>query len=397
MIDLKKHRLAKYPLFSSLYFSQGLIYALATVVINVYLDSKGISDTIIGIIIALAYIPWVTKFLFGGVVDHYISFGRQKFIVMGGVLSAASFIILSFIDPSVDLIPFGFFVLLASCGIAFLDVAADAWAIEVTDKHERGKINGLMFAGLFIGMAVTSIVTGAIAEGYGYSFSFIIAAVFVLLIMIFPALVKDTSIPIRKEKIRKLLVKEFKKKNTQLVTLFLPLSGISFGLLAIVIPQYMNDVLMLNMAQIGLLIAVGPLATVVGNLIGGFLADHWGRKETLYLTLSLNLIFAAAFVFADTWQKLAIIWLIVGFLHGGHYATIGALSMDITNPKVGAAQYSLLMASGNAGEMGGTFASGALITSLGFSRVFLYSGLVYGPALLVLRFIKSNFKKNKDN
>jgi len=157
----------------------------------------------------------------------------------------------------------------------------------------------------------------------------------------------------------------------------------------------MNDVLMMNVGQIGLLMAIGPLATVAGNIVGGFLADHWGRKNSLYLTLGLNLFFAASLVFADTWQKLAIIWCIVGFLHGGHYSAIGALSMDVTNPKIGAAQYSLLMATGNAGEMGGAAASGSLISTLGFSRIFLYSGIVYGPALIVLRFIKSKFK-NKD-
>lgn len=57
MIDLDRHRLLKYPLFGSLYFSQGIIYAFATVIINVYLDSKGIPDTIIGVIIGLAYMP----------------------------------------------------------------------------------------------------------------------------------------------------------------------------------------------------------------------------------------------------------------------------------------------------------------------------------------------------
>jgi len=395
MFDLEKHRLLKYPLFSSLYFSQGIIYALATVIINVYLDSKGVSDTIIGLIIAVAYIPWVVKFLFGGIVDHFIKFGRRKFIIFGGALSAVSFVVLSFIDPATAIIPFALVLLCGSSGIAFLDVSADAWAIELTEEKERGKINAAMFGGLFIGMAVTSIVIGSIAETYGYSFSFIVAAVFILLIIIFPLMVKDTIVPKRKEKIRKLLVLEFKKKNTQLIALFLPLSAISFGLLGVVVPQYMNDVLMMNMGQIGLLMAIGPLATVAGNIAGGFLADHWGRKKPLYLTLSLNLFFASALVFADTWQKLAIIWCIVGFLHGGHYSAFGALSMDVTNPKVGAAQYSLLMAAGNAGEMGGAAVSGSLISTLGFSRVFLYSGIVYGPALLVLRFIKSKFK-NKD-
>ena len=393
MIDLAKHSLLKYPLFGSLYFSQGIIYALATVIINVYLDSKGISDSITTAIIGIAYIPWILKFLFGGIVDHYIKFGRRKFIIFGGVISAVSFIAVSFIDPQVALIPFTLVVLSASSGIAFLDVSADAWAIETTKETERGKINAAMFAGLFIGMATTSIVFGHIAENFSYSLTFFSAGLFVLAIVMFPLLFKENIIVKRKQKIRKLLISEFKKKNTQLISLFLPLSAISFGMLAIVVPQYMNDVLMLKIGQIGLIMAIGPLTTVVGNVVGGFMADIWCRKKTLYIFIGLNLIFAASLIFANSWQRLAIIWGIVGFLHGGHYSTIGALSMDVTNPKIGAAQFSLIMAFGNAGEMGGTTISGTLITMIGFSRVFLYAGWIYAPALLVLYVIKI---KNKD-
>lgn len=396
MIDISKKSYLKYILFGSLYFSQGLIFAIATVIINVYLDCKDIPDTIIGLIIAIAYIPWVTKFIFGGIVDHFISIRRRKFIIFGGLLSASSLFIISFIDPASALIPFTFFVFLGSCGIAFLDVSADAWAIEISEVKERGKINGVMFAGLFIGITVSLIVLGAIAETYSYSFSFLIAATILLLIIIFPMLVKDTIKPKRKEKMGKLLISEFKKKNTQIVTLFLPISAISFGLLGVVIPQYLNDVLMLNIGQITLIMAIGYLVTAGGNIIGGFFTDHWGRKKALYLFLSLNLVFAAALIFGDTWLKLAILWCIVGFLHGGHYSAFGALSMDVTNPKIGAAQYSILMSIGNTGEMGGAAASGSLITALGFTRVFLYSGLIYGPALLILRFIKPKYK-DKDS
>ena len=392
MIDLSKYKLAKYPLFGSLYFSQGLIYALATVIVNIYLDSKGIPDSIIALIIGLAYLPWVVKFIFGWVVDYYIKFGRKKFIILGGMLSGICFIIISFIDPQTALIPFTIITVIGSSGIAFLDVAADAWAIELSEERERGKINGAMFGGLFIGMAVTSIVIGAIAEAYNYQIAFVISGLFVLCIIIFPLIVKETITIKRKEKIRKLLVSEFKKKELQLISLFMPLSAISFGILAIVIPQYMNDVLMLTIGQIGLIIAVAPIATVIGNVIGGFVSDKWGRKKTLFYFLGLNLFFAAMLVFADTWQKLVILWGIVGFLHGGHYSSFGALAMDVTNPKIGASQYSLMMAFGNAGEMGGTVSSGLLISILGFSRVFLYSGWIYGPALLVLHFIKEKIK-----
>jgi MFS family permease len=393
MIDLDKHRLLKYPLFSTLYFSQGIIYALATVIINVYLDNKGVPDSIIGLIIGIAYVPWVIKFIFGGIVDRYITFGRRKFIVLGGFLSAFSFIALSFIDPGVALIPFTLILFIGSSGIAFLDVSADAWAIQTTGIRERGKVNGIMFAGLFFGMATTSIVFGNVAEYYGYNVSFFSAGLIVLAILIFPLMVKEKIIIENKQKVGKLLVEEFKKKNTQLVTLLFPISAISFGLLTIVVPQYMNDVLLLKIGQIGLITAIGPIATVFGNIVGGFMADHWGRKKSLYVFLGVNLIFASLLIFADTWLILAIIWGLIGFLHGGHYSALGALSMDVTNPKLGASEYSLIMAAGNAGEMGGTVFSGSLISSIGFSRTFLYSGWIYGPAIIVLYFIRFKLKK----
>jgi len=395
MLDLSHNRLLKYPLFGSLYFSQGIIYGLATVIINVYLDSKGIPDTTIGAIIGLAYVPWVIKFLFGGIVDHYFKFGRRNFIILGGSMSAFSFIIISLIDPQTSLIPFVIVLLIGSSGIAFLDVSADAWAIQTTEEKERGKVNGAMFGGMFIGMATTSIVFGQIAENYGYNLTFIVSGLLVLAIVVFPIMVKETIVVERKEKIKKLLVSEFKKKNTQLITLLFPISAISFGLLAIVVPQYMNDVLLFKIGQIGLIMAIGPIATVLGNIAGGFMADKWGRKKLLYIFFGINLIFAALLIFADTWQRLAIIWGIIGFLHGGHYTTLGALSMDITNPKIGATQYSIIMACGNIGEMGGTVFSGSLISLIGFSRTFLYSGWFYGPTILVLYFFKSKFK-NKE-
>ena len=395
MIDLDKHRLLKYPLFSTLYFSQGIVYALATVIINVYLDSKGVPDSTIALIIGIAYIPWVIKFIFGGIVDRYIKFGRRNFIILGGTISAFSFIVLSFIDPGVALIPFTLFLLLGASGIAFLDVSADAWAIQTTDVHERGKVNGTMFAGLFFGMATTSIVFGHVAENYGYNVTFFTAGLIVLAIILFPILFKEKIIIEKKQKIGKKLVKEFKKKNTQLITLLFPVSAISFGLLAILIPQYLNDVLHLTIGQIGIISALGPIATVVGNLVGGFMADRWGRKKSLYIFLGINLIFASLLIFADNWLMLAIIWGIIGFLHGGHYSTLGALAMDVTNPKLGATEFSLIMAAGNAGEMGGTIFSGSLISLIGFSRTFLYSGWVYGPALLILYYMKLKYK-NKD-
>ena len=395
MIDLTKKRLLIYPFFGSLYFLEGIVYGLATVIIPIYFIDRGIDLSITTIIVGVISIPWVLKFIFGGIVDYFNLFGRKRFIIIGEILSATSLIIISTIDPKTALIPFTVIIVLASTGVAFLDVSADAWAIQLSTEKNRGKLNAAMYGGQFLGMAFCTSVIGNIAGMVGYDIAFICSAFFIIIIIIFPFIIKEEITIKTRQKIKKVLIQEFKNNTTKLIAFFGLLSSVSFGLLGVVIPIYMKTVLNLEIGQIGIFVSIGPLSTLVGNVLGGVLTDKYGRKKSLFLFLGLNLIFSTGLIFATSWQKLIILWSIIGFLHGGHYTVISAMFMDITNPKIGAAQYSILSSLTNVGEMGGTSFSGALITTLGFSRVFLYSGWMYGPLLLILYFInlKSYIKK----
>jgi hypothetical protein len=73
--------------------------------------------------------------------------------------------------------------------------------------------------------------------------------------------------------------------------------------------------------------------------------------------------------------------------------------MDVTNPKIGAAQFAILTSLANIGLIVfGTTTAGSLISILGYSRVFLISAWVFGPALIILYFIRrKNEIKVKDN
>ena len=73
---------------------------------------------------------------------------------------------------------------------------------------------------------------------------------------------------------------------------------------------------------------------------------------------------------------------------GSIWATSGALYMDVTNPRVGATQYSILTGLTNIGYLGIAAISGTLIAMLGFERVFLYAAWAFGPPLLILYLIK---------
>jgi len=369
--------------------------AIGFIIIPVYFVEKGLSLELAGLVIGIITIPVTIKFIWGGIADYFIRFGRKFFIIIGGLLIALGLFAAIFIDPSIALIPFALFLFITVCGVGFLDVSSDAWAIEIGHEEELGKINGSMFAGQYAGMAVGSSVLASIAQFYSYQMAFLVASLIVILIILFPLLVKETKKWIKHQKIAKPLLREFKKKQTQILTVFAPLLTINKGLLLVVIPIYMKVILNLEIAQIGLIVAIFPLTSATGSIIGGATSDKWTRKKTLYLFICISIIFSALLILADTWIILAALYGIIGFLQAGYQAVACAMFMKVTNPKLGATQFSILTSLTNTGMLTGETISGTFIAVLGFTRTFLYSAWLFGPALIVLHFVKEQKLKKK--
>ena len=387
MIDISRKSWPKYFLFGSLYFSEGLQWSLASVIIPIYLLDKGFSMPLATLVAGIAGAPWYLKFVFGPSIDYLYKFGKKPFIIGGGLLGAISLFVLIYIDPLVFLIPFTLFLFFSHLGIIYLDVSCDGWAIQISKEKERGKINGAMWAGLFVGMAFGTSVISSIAQVYGYNMCFLAGGSIILVLLIYPFFVKEVKLLKKRPKIASILKQEFKKRNTQIVSLFLFISSVGYGLLVFVIPLFMKTVLHMDIGQIGLVTTIYPITMVIGSLVGGYMSDRWSRKIVLFIFCSA-LIVSAALIFANTWQILAVIYGIIGFLNGGYLSSSCALMMDISNPEICTTQYSILASICNFGEFGMEMISGSLIAMLGFSRVFLYSAWFCGPSLLVLYFIR---------
>jgi len=314
------------------------------------------------------------KFVYGPTVDFFGKYGRKIFIIIGGIIGAISLFIVAFVDPTTSIILFTVLLFIGHSGVVLLDVSADAWAIQTTKINERGKVNAAMTTGLFAGTAIGGILLAFIATYYGFEMVFITTGFLVSLSIILPLFVKEKKIDIQRKIIKPLLIKEFKKRNTQIVALLVFVTAMNFGMLKFVIPEYMTNVILLDKIQIGLLTAVYPISIVIGAVIGGTVSDNWGRKKILYFTLTGLLISSALLVTADTWEKLAIIYAVIGLLTGASlYSAMAALLMDITNPKIGGAQYSFLASIANFGAIGIAMISGSLVVSLGYNRFFLYN------------------------
>jgi len=395
MLDLSKNPYLKYILFGNIYLANGLQGSLALVIIILYFTEKDISIATTTMVAGVASIPFTFKFIFGPITDHFIKKGRKPFIIIGGIIGGGMLFPLAFIDPAVALFPFTLFLFLAVIGIVLLDVTADAWAIQVTKIHERGKINAAMFGTMFGGMAVGIILLSNIAKYYSYNMTFIVVGFIILLTVILPSIIKEDIIVKKRVKIRKLLVQEFKKKNTIIISIFGFLAAMNFGILLFIIPEYMMNVLKLDVAQIGIITSLFPIGVVIGAITGGVIADTWGRKKTLAIFLIGSMICSPLLITANTWLILAIIYPIIGFLQGGStFSALMALFMDITNPKIGGTQFSILTSISNLGDYSIAIVSGSLLMILGYQRFFLYAAWIIGPALLVLYLVKEKWEKN---
>jgi len=169
----------------------------------------------------------------------------------------------------------------------------------------------------------------------------------------------------------------------------------NFGILLFIIPEYMMNVLKLDVAQIGIITSLFPIGVVIGAITGGVMADKWGRKKTLTIFLIGSMICSPLLITANTWLILAIIYPIIGFLQGGStFSALMALFMDVTNPKIAGTQFSILTSIGNFGNYSIAIVSGSLLMILGYQRFFLYAAWIVGPALLVLYFVKEKWEKN---
>ena len=97
MIDISKNGLLKYLLFGSLYFSEGLAFTLASVVVVIYFTKIGISISTATLVAGIANTPWILKFVNGPITDHFIKYGRKPFIVFGGMIGAFCLFLLPFL------------------------------------------------------------------------------------------------------------------------------------------------------------------------------------------------------------------------------------------------------------------------------------------------------------
>ena len=186
------------------------------------------------------------------------------------------------------------------------------------------------------------------------------------------------------------LRKEFGRYDRRVWTLFtartIDGAGVSFMYPFLAI--YLHDQLHISMSLVGLILLVAAGAGAIGNLVGGEIADKYGRKRLMVASiLARGLVFVAMGAYITGQVDLATLTILVAvnfFLGSVFEPANNAMVADIVEPGKRLEVYGLLRIGLNLGWIVGPMVGGVL-ASISYSWIFYCSAILCFIAGLIIQ------------
>jgi PAT family beta-lactamase induction signal transducer AmpG len=377
--------------FVLLYFGEGLPQGFVTTAVALEFKRLGMEAEALGTFLASATLPWAWKWVMGPVVDnlHLERFGRRTQWIVAmqvGMIASLMAALAMFPTKGADgaiggLAVFTALMLAHNVFAACQDVAIDALAVGTLSEEERGRANGLMFAGAQLGLAAggSGVLYLKGALGFGTAALLVPACLLGILTMMLKltaekALAGQVAAVTRGVAGAGAEILDYARTvgrvffTTRLGFLGLVLALLPIGAksLSATVSQNITPTLGMTDDEIATWNLVGSVAFAVACVAGGVVSDKWGRRRTLALfsaatalpTLYLAWRFTAAgWLFPPegvdgVWPRapeaLILEWNLAGTVFavflGFMYGVQSALYMDIAEPRIAATQFTASMA-----------------------------------------------------
>lgn len=387
-------------IFALLYFSEGAPIGFLWWAMPTLLRAEGVAVERITLLTALLVLPWTGKFLWAPLVDAWRSarWGFRHWAMAAQVMMGVCLVPLWWLDP-VQHLPVWVGLLLAHAFFAATqDVAIDALAVTTAGPEQRGWLNGAMQAGMLLGRSLFGGGAILLATHFGWRAVLLalVGAIWVTLIFLWrhgsgsePAPCAGAA---RSEFVRSLR-NMLRSRVTWLGLGFALTAGAGFEALGALAGPFLVDAgVSTNVTGVffGLPVVV---AMLLGGLTGGRLADRLGRERIVTLGLlglgALIVGTGLAYRFGLSGPGLIVLLTPVYFAIGFFTAASYALFMDLTDPRLGATQFSTFMAATNGCEAWAAWLGGRIAGNFGYAPAFVVmpvlalSGLVFLRALSV--------------
>ena len=198
------------------------------------------------------------------------------------------------------------------------------------------------------------------------------------------------------------LRKEFGRYDRRVWTLFTArtIDGAGFSFMYPFLAIYLHDQLHISMSLVGLILLVAAGAGAIGNLVGGEIADKYGRKRLMVASiLARGLVFVAMGAYITGQVDLATLTILVAvnfFLGSVFEPANNAMVADIVEPGKRLEVYGLLRIGLNLGWIVGPMVGGVL-ASISYSWIFYCSAILCFIAGLIIQVWIGESRSAPDN
>lgn len=379
----------RYLMFALLYFAQGSIMAFFTALNALYLQSFGLNMTRIGIIGTIALIPFMIKIFFGMLSDKINLLGlgyRKPYIVLGLLIQAFCLLVVAMINPGKSFSLYATLAFLMMAGMALYDTCTDGLALDTTPKEEEGKIQGYMVGGRAAGMVIVSALIGLIAQYFSWTAAFIFLALITLVPLPFVFASREGERP--QERLFEWgAFASFK----QPAVIALGILGALYSLIINGANQLVNPFLSqsfgISLSTAGFVSMVLGVGIVIGGLSGGSITDRIGQKKSILNALLIALVSIGFLSLITNQWTVWVLVIIFGFAFGFYETVYFAISMRVTDGRIAATMFSILMAVANIGTGIGLGVTGIMADKLGFRWSFVVIALLNLLALPLMGII----------
>jgi len=376
-------------LFTVLYACEGAPIGFIWWAIPTLLREADVPVSQITSLTALLVLPWVLKFLWAPMLDALRGprWGYRAWVTAAQCVMGLTLVPLVWVDPVQGFATWRALLLIHAVAAATQDVAIDALAIGTVPPDQRGKINGAMQAGMLVGRSLFG--GGVLLAGAWLGREAVILALVAWILggLTLLAFAREadqrttaSTLPTPRAMLTA-LVAVARQRATRVGLAFALVSAAAFEAAGQLAGPYLVD-RGVPTGTIGLFFGVFVVAsTLAGGLIGGWLSDRWGRERSAGVFLAgvvASVALLGVLDAAGTTSHNLLIAVLSGmyFCVGLFTVASYALFMDLTDPRLGATQFSTFMAATNACESWSGLAGGRLVDSAGYSTAFLVMSVV---------------------